>query len=169
MRKLIEQIAKFGVVGVIAFIIDYGTMIALTEIFGVPYLISTTVGFIVSVIFNYLASMKYVFARRDDIGRAREFTVFVVLSVIGLGLNDVLMWGFVDMLGGDYRLMKILVTALVMVYNFVTRKIFLEKHEKNATSSDESINLGNTTENQSQLPAAWADGPEAGLGREETL
>ena len=72
MHKLIEQIAKFGVVGVIAFIIDYGTMIALTEIFGVPYLISTTVGFIVSVIFNYLASMKYVFARRDDIGRARE-------------------------------------------------------------------------------------------------
>ena len=150
MRKLIEQIAKFGVVGVIAFIIDYGTMIALTEIFGVPYLISTTVGFIVSVIFNYLASMKYVFARRDDIGRAREFTVFVVLSVIGLGLNDVLMWGFVDMLGGDYRLMKILVTALVMVYNFVTRKIFLEKHEKNATSTDGSVNLEDATENQDE-------------------
>ena len=150
MRKLIEQIAKFGVVGFLAFIIDYGTMIALTEIFGVPYLISTTVGFIVSVIFNYLASMKYVFARRDDIGRAREFTVFVVLSVIGLGLNDVLMWGFVDMLGGDYRLMKILVTALVMVYNFVTRKIFLEKHEKNATSTDGSVNLEDATENQDE-------------------
>ena len=150
MRKLIEQIAKFGVVGFLAFIIDYGTMIALTEIFGVPYLISTTVGFIVSVIFNYLASMKYVFARRDDIGRAREFTVFVVLSVIGLGLNDVLMWGFVDMRGGDYRLMKILVTALVMVYNFVTRKIFLEKHEKNATSTDGSVNLEDATENQDE-------------------
>lgn len=153
MRKLIEQIAKFGVVGVIAFIIDYGTMIALTEIFGVPYLISTTVGFIVSVIFNYLASMKYVFARRDDIGRAREFTVFVVLSVIGLGLNDVLMWGFVDMLGGDYRLMKILVTALVMMYNFITRKIFLEKHEKNATSTDGSVNLEDATENQNERTA----------------
>ena len=150
LKKLIAQFMKFGVVGFIAFIIDYGTMIALTEIFGVPYLISTTVGFIVSVIFNYLASMKYVFARRDDIGRAREFTVFVVLSVIGLGLNDVLMWGFVDMLGGDYRLMKILVTALVMVYNFVTRKIFLEKHEKNATSTDGSVNLEDATENQDE-------------------
>lgn len=141
MRKLIEQFAKFGVVGVIAFIIDYGTMVALTELFGVPYLASTTAGFIVSVIFNYFASMKYVFARREDMGRAREFTIFVVLSVIGLGLNDVLMWGFVDILGGDYRIMKILVTAIVMVYNFITRKIFLEKHEQETPAADGSVNL----------------------------
>ena len=31
---------KFGIVGVIAFVIDYGVMIFLTEVFGVPYLIT---------------------------------------------------------------------------------------------------------------------------------
>ena len=127
--KLIAQFAKFGVVGIIAFFIDYGTMIILTEVFGVPYLASTTAGFIVSVIFNYFASMKYVFARKEDMDRRKEFIIFVALSVVGLGLNDLLMWCFVDILGGDYRIMKILVTAIVMVYNFVTRKIFLEKRE----------------------------------------
>ena len=52
MKKLLAQFMKFGVVGVIAFVIDYGFMILLTEVFGVPYLISTTVSFIISVVFN---------------------------------------------------------------------------------------------------------------------
>lgn len=126
MKKLIAQFMKFGVVGVIAFIIDYGVMIFLTEVFGVPYLISTTVSFVVSVIFNYFASMRYVFERRDDMSRKREFVVFVVLSVCGLGINDLFMWLMVDFLFIDYRISKIVVTFIVAVWNFVTRKIFLE-------------------------------------------
>ena len=35
MEKLIAQFMKFGVVGVIAFVIDYGLMVALTELVGV--------------------------------------------------------------------------------------------------------------------------------------
>ncbi len=123
---LIKQFMKFGVVGFIAFFIDYGTMIFLTEVFGVPYLISTTAGFIVSVIFNYLASMRYVFVHKEGLSRRKEFIIFIVLSVIGLGLNDVLMWVFVDFAFIDYRISKIIVTAIVMIYNFITRKVFLD-------------------------------------------
>lgn len=129
MKKLIAQFMKFGIVGVIAFFIDYGVMIFLTEVFGVPYLISTTISFVVSVIFNYFASMRFVFKRKDDMSRRREFIIFVVLSVCGLAINDVLMWLMVDSLFIDYRISKIAVTVVVAVWNFVTRKIFLEAHE----------------------------------------
>ena len=129
MKKLISQFMKFGIVGVIAFVIDYGFMVLLTEVFGVPYLISTTVSFIISVIFNYLASMRFVFKRKDDMSRRREFIIFVVLSVIGLVINDVFMWLMVDFLFIDYRISKIVVTFIVAVWNFVTRKIFLEAKE----------------------------------------
>lgn len=128
MKKLIAQFMKFGIVGVIAFLIDYGLMVALTEFFGVPYLISNTISFTVSVVFNYVASMRYVFERRDDMSRRREFTIFVVLSIIGLILNDLFMWLFVSVWFIDYRIAKIIVTVLVAIWNFVTRKIFLEKH-----------------------------------------
>lgn len=129
MKKLIAQFMKFGIVGVIAFVIDYGFMVLLTEVFGVPYLISTTVSFIISVIFNYFASMRFVFKRKDDMSRRREFIIFVVLSVIGLVINDVSMWLMVDFLFIDYRISKIVVTFIVAVWNFVTRKIFLEAKE----------------------------------------
>ena len=129
MKKLISQFMKFGIVGVIAFVIDYGFMVLLTEVFGVPYLISTTVSFIISVIFNYFASMRFVFKRKDDMSRRREFIIFVVLSVIGLVINDVFMWLMVDFLFIDYRISKIVVTIIVAAWNFVTRKIFLEAKE----------------------------------------
>ena len=128
MKKLIAQFMKFGVVGVIAFIIDFGVMVFLTEVFAVPYLISTTIAFTVSVIFNYVASMRYVFVRKDDMSRRREFIIFVLLSVIGLVLNDVFMWLLVDFFFIDYRISKIITTVLVAIWNFVSRKFFLEDH-----------------------------------------
>lgn len=129
MRKLIEQIMKSGVVGVIAFVIDFGMMVFLTEVFGIDPVISATVSFIISVIFNYAASMRYVFSHREGMSRTSEFVIFVVLSAIGLGINDLLIWAGTDLASFDYRLVKIFATAVVMVWNFVTRKIFLEGEE----------------------------------------
>ena len=129
MKKLIAQFMKFGVVGVIAFVIDFGVLVFLTEVFAVPYLISATIAFCVSVIFNYLASMRFVFKRKDDMSRRRELAIFVVLSLLGLVLNDVIMWVCVDVIYVDYRVAKIIATVLVAIWNFVTRKIFLEDKE----------------------------------------
>ncbi len=128
MKKLIVQFIKFGFVGALCFVIDYGLMILLTEAFSVPYLVSCAISFSVSVVVNYLLSMKYVFASRDDLSKRREFVIFVFLSVLGLLLTELLMWLMSDKLGIHYMLSKIVVTGIVMVFNFVTRKIFLEAH-----------------------------------------
>ena len=128
MQKLLAQIMKFGVVGVIATVIDFGIMNLLHYGLGLNILIANTSGFIVSLIFNYVASMKYVFAHKEGMSR-REFIIFVVLSVIGLALNDGIVLALDAGLGLEANIAKICATALVMVYNFVTRKIFLEGDE----------------------------------------
>lgn len=129
MKKLIAQFMKFGVVGVIAFCIDYGILALLTEVFGVNYLVSATISFTVSVVFNYVASMRYVFTHKEGMSKHREFIIFVVLSVIGLGINNLCMWAGVELFGIHYLITKIGATAIVMVWNFVTRKIFLDAGE----------------------------------------
>lgn len=126
MKKLFAQFMKFGVVGAIAFVIDYGLLAFLTEVFGIDYLVSATISFTASVAFNYVASMRYVFTHKEDMSRRREFVIFVVLSVIGLAINNACMWAGVELLGVHYLLTKIAATAIVMVWNFVTRKIFLD-------------------------------------------
>ena len=131
MKKLLNQILKFGVVGGLAFIIDYGILIFLTEVFHINYLISTTISFIVSVIFNYIMSIFWVFDVDENKNRTTVFSVFINLSVIGLLLNDLFMWVFVDGMSIHYLIAKIIATLLVMIYNFITRKLFLEKRESN--------------------------------------
>ncbi len=56
-----------------------------------------------------------------------EIFIFIILSVIGLGINQALMWVCVDQMNVYYMISKIGVTGVVMVYNFITRKLILEK------------------------------------------
>jgi putative flippase GtrA len=129
MKKLIGQMMKFGAVGFLCFGIDYGLMIFLTEACRLSYLVSSGISFSVSVIVNYILSLKFVFDTGKDNNKIVEFLIFIVLSVIGLGINQALMWVCVDKLHVHYMISKIGVTGVVMVYNFVTRKLILEKGE----------------------------------------
>lgn len=126
MKRLFEQIIKFGLVGFLCFFIDYGIMVFLTEVFNVNYLISSGISFTISVIVNYVLSLTFVFDTKKG-NKAKEFVIFIVLSVVGLGINQVLMWFCVDVLGIFYMISKIGATAIVMVYNFITRKLILER------------------------------------------
>lgn len=140
MKKLINQILKFGVVGIISFIVDFCVYTLICNVMGISYMIAGFFGFVISVVVNYLLSMKYVFESRDDMSKTREFISFVVLSVFGLGLNEVILYLCMDVIYVNWPWLmswcspalakmgaKIVATGVVMVYNFVSRKIFLEK------------------------------------------
>ena len=78
LRELTVQFAKFGIVGAIAFCIDYGLFL---------------------------------------------------LSVVGLGVNQLVLWMCVDLLAWLAWVGKLAATFIVMIFNFVTRKVFLEDHD----------------------------------------
>lgn len=126
MKNLIQQLLKFGVVGGIAFLIDYIVLFACTEWLGIYYLISSFISFTVSTVFNYIASVRWVFHVDKRKSKKKNFMTFITFSVIGLCINQVIMWFGVDVIHMYYMLVKIGATAIVMVFNFITRKLFLE-------------------------------------------
>lgn len=125
MKKLLGQIIKFGIVGGIAFVIDYTLLYVLTEFVGLSSLISAAISFIVSVTVNYIASIKWVFTVNHKQTKKDVF-IFFFLSTIGLGINELIIYIGNEM-GIYYMISKLFATAVVMIYNFITRKIFVEK------------------------------------------
>lgn len=124
--KLFQQIFKFGIVGGIAFIIDYGIMVISKELLGFSILLSAGLGFTISVIFNYIASVKWVFNVNKDKNEKKNFILFMIFSVIGLILTELIMFVGTNIINISYLIVKIAATAIVMVFNFITRKLFLE-------------------------------------------
>lgn len=126
-KKLLLQIFRFLVVGGIAFIIDYSIMVFCKEILHFSVLLSAFFGFTISVIYNYIASVKWVFDVNKDNNKTKNFVLFIIFSVIGLLLTELIMWFGTDIINISYLIVKIVATTIVMIFNFVTRKIFLEK------------------------------------------
>jgi putative flippase GtrA len=126
VKKLIIQLIKFGIVGVIATLIDLAVLMLLKEFMHVDVLAASAVAFSVSVIANYILSMLFVFESRGN-SKVKEFLVFVVLSIGGLLLNQFIMWLGTEIMTAYYLWVKVFALVFVPIYNFVTRKIFLEK------------------------------------------
>ena len=126
-NKLFGQIMRFGVVGDIAFVIDYSILILCKEVFGLSVLLSSAIAFSVSTIFNYIMSIKWVFDIDKKKNEKRNFILFVIFSVIGLGLTELIMWLGTDILSINYLIVKVFATGVVMIFNFITRKLLLEE------------------------------------------
>ena len=125
---MFRQLLRFGVVGIIAAFVDVGVLVVLKELLHIDVLISSAVSFCVSVTANYLLSMKFVFIGKNQ-SKLREFVIFVLLSIGGLCLNQIILWLGVTYTTVYYLLVKLFAMIIVPIYNFITRKIFLESRE----------------------------------------
>ena len=126
-EELVIQIFKFIVVGGIATVIDWIIYFVLYHFIKIPPLIANILSFSVSVVYNYWASCKYVFKVTKDKSKFRLFIEFIIFALIGLGMNELIIFGLYNKAGWNAMLVKVIATIIVMIFNFVTRKKFLEK------------------------------------------
>ena len=125
--EFIKQFSKFTVTGATCFGIDFGLMVLLKEVFGVYYLVASGISFVVATCINYLISKHWVYDVKDKRARFTELIIFIILSAIGLGINTLLLWVFTSKAGIHYTISKLMAGIIGSIYNYITRKLYLEK------------------------------------------
>lgn len=125
LKELLYQIVKFSFAGAIASGIDVGLLAFLKEVFDVEVLLASAISFCASVFVNYVLCMKYVFKSKND-NKTNEFIIFVILSIGGLLVNQLVMFVGAKCLCFYYLWVKLVAVVFEGTYNYITRKIFLE-------------------------------------------
>ena len=124
---LIVQLLRYFVVGGVSFLVDYGSLWLLTEKAGLPYLVSAALAFFLGLVCNYVLSTKWVFGESRIQSRWGEFVAFAVIGVVGLGLNELIMYACTDGAGLHYMVSKIVSTVIVFFWNFFARRYLVFK------------------------------------------
>lgn len=119
------QFLRYIFVGGIAYAVDFGSLFFLTEVIKIHYLISAAIAFILGLLTNYTLSIFWVFARRALTNRQMEFLIFAIIGLVGLGLNEGIIWFFTDLVHFHYLISKVFSAIAVFFWNFFGRKKIL--------------------------------------------
>ena len=123
--NLFIQLFRYTLVGGLAFVVDFGLLFFLTEYVCLHYLISATISFLAGLLVNYVISTQWIFRDSKIKNKKVEFILFGLIGVIGLILNNVLIYLFTDVVGLYYMLSKLVTAIIVYMWNFLGRRYFL--------------------------------------------
>lgn len=124
-NNTLVQLFRYTFVGGIAFLFDFGSLYFLTDWMYVHYLISAALAFLVGITVNYVLSIAWVFQVRTMKNVWVEVSLFTVIGVVGLGMNELIIWLSTEMAKFHYLISKLFSTASVYLWNFFARKFLL--------------------------------------------
>lgn len=140
-QKLSVQFIRYIVVGGIATVADIGVVALTANLFGVAEIASNIFGFTVGLLVNYFISILWVFEKSKLTNRFGEFLIYGAIGLVGLliragiimALQSIMAVPFFDTwvfapLNNILRSCTAIV--IVLVYNFVARKLLLYRNVK---------------------------------------
>lgn len=155
VQDLIGEIFRFLLVGGTATLVDYGvfylfrewllpeTLFAWTGWNTLSLIIATALGFCVGLLVNWILSVKFVFRavkNKEESASQKSFWIFTIIGLIGLAITElgvvllvhilpeITLFGVTEfLLPWDEWLSKVVMTCIVLVFNYVARKTFIFK------------------------------------------
>ena len=120
---LILKFLKFCVVGFSGMVVDFGTTWLCKEKFGWNKYVSNSLGFILAATNNYIWNRLWTF-QSESVEIVREYSTFVLIALVGLGLNNLIIWLLHEKAQLDFYLSKLIAIGCVMVWNFSMNYLF---------------------------------------------
>lgn len=137
IKAFIAKFLKFGVVGASGMVVDFGVLVLMRDVFGLPDLLANTISFTAAATSNYFLNRIWTFRSKDkQVGV--EYLKFLAVSVVGLGINNGVLWlssrlwpdaynASINLLGMDidvFYLFKLLAIAITTIWNFFGNMLF---------------------------------------------
>jgi len=124
------QFIRYLFVGGISFIADFSVLFVLHDKIGVPLIPASIFAFLTGLTINYFLCLIWVFNQRTYNKKRKELALFFVIGLIALALNTMLIQFFSEVMNIHYLIGKVLTTALVFIWNFLSRKLMLFRTAK---------------------------------------
>ena len=120
---ILLRFIRFGIVGFSGMIVDFGVTWLCKEKLRWNKYLSNSLGFILAATNNYIWNRLWTFQSESE-AVAREYISFVVIAVIGLGLNNLIIYLLHERLHLNFYLSKLIAIGCVTLWNFSMNYVF---------------------------------------------
>lgn len=119
-KQLAMGFIKFLSVGGTATLLQYAILIALVETAAATPVLASSIGYVLSSVYNYLLNYYFTFesAARHHIAAFK----FMIVAAIGLTINSSLVFIFTEMIVLHYLAAQVLSTIAVLIWNFYVHR-----------------------------------------------
>lgn len=122
-RDFITKFIKFGIVGFSGVFVDFGFTYICKEWLKLNKYLSNSIGFTIAATSNYVLNRIWTFHSQDP-EIAREFTEFFVISIIGLGINNAVLYFMINRFKMNFYISKLFAIAVTTVWNFLANYLY---------------------------------------------
>lgn len=119
----LAKFLKFGVVGASGLIVDFGFTILCKEVLKIQKYVSNAIGFTLASTSNYILNRIWTFESKNP-AIGIEFSEFFLISLIGLGLNTLILYILVSKYNQKFYISKAFAIAIVTLWNFFANAFF---------------------------------------------
>jgi len=117
-KTFLLKFLKFGLVGFSGVFVDFGITYLTKEKLHVPKYLANAIGFTTAATTNYILNRIWTFeSSNPEIGW--EYTQFLMISLVGLGINTLILWLLVSRFKMNFYLAKVFAIAFVTIWNFL--------------------------------------------------
>ena len=122
-KIVILKFLKYCVVGFSGMLVDFGITWILKEKAKINKYVANTCGFVLAATSNYVLNRIWTFESQSE-KIATEYFSFFIISLVGLGLNNLILWLLTDKLKWNFYLSKVFAIATVTLWNFIMNFLF---------------------------------------------
>ena len=124
-KEIVKEGLKYILVGGICTSLDFLVLYLLVNYFALNYVLSSIFSFSFAVLLNYYLCTIWIFKIRKINNKYKEILFYILISIVGLLLNSGFIWFFTETFSLQFLLSKVVVTPIVLMWNFLGRKYLL--------------------------------------------